>query len=214
MALVFNYSSSSSQSDEESQIQPVPIRQFEHEQGQWAIHVFVPLSAVLTNELLDNSLSIDDGKIYRLDHKCLHISLSRCFPTRRHFIEPIFNDLRQVLEQKQSRNLLVCVNSTHLTVLANDSNTRFFLGIVVKDNQSVEILESLVQKVDQVLAQYRAPLYYKDRCFHISLAWADERQRLERIALSKAGAKGKTFMIPIENLVLKYGGQFVKTFKL
>jgi U6 snRNA phosphodiesterase len=75
-------------------------RSFPHVKGNWATHVYAPIEfskeqtvfiTKLINEL--NTHSIIQNKIYLCEE--YHISLSKCFPIKRHHIEPLWEEMKK-----------------------------------------------------------------------------------------------------------------------
>lgn len=75
-------------------------RSFPHVKGNWATHFYAPV--VFSQEqishmtkLIDelNTSSINNYKIYLCEE--YHLSLSKCFPIKRHIIEPLWQELKK-----------------------------------------------------------------------------------------------------------------------
>ncbi|GMH02543.1 hypothetical protein Nepgr_004382 [Nepenthes gracilis] len=166
------------------------IRSFPHVEGNYALHVFIPvLIPQPTKELAQflkrvsahvpdlhavdidiplHSLCNDDQ---RLEHVSLgrefHISLGRTVPIRVHQIGSMVTMLRQNL-QSQRR---YWIDFSKWEVFVNDDRTRTFLSIEVTSGGFAEIMKQ-IQAVDYVYKLHNLPQFYKDPRPHISLAWA------------------------------------------
>ncbi|KAK2156005.1 hypothetical protein LSH36_224g05029 [Paralvinella palmiformis] len=155
------------------------IRTFSHERGNWASFVYAYVSPFqeecfrdITQYLIDVLRPVGDF------HACedFHLSLSRTFVLRHHWIEPLVKCLKQKLAVCQ-RITLVCGD---LEWYCNDEETRTFLAMHVADE--AKILTSYTKSIDSVLEDFKLPPYYEDPSFHISLAWClgDVRERLKK----------------------------------
>ncbi|KMT05783.1 hypothetical protein BVRB_7g166220 isoform B [Beta vulgaris subsp. vulgaris] len=172
-------------------IQPTRVRSFPHVEGNYALHVYIPvhvpqqarkeavqflkkvslnvpgLHVVDADIPLDNLLN-DDQK---LEHIALgrefHISLGRTVPIRVHQMDSIVNMLRQKL-QFQKR---YWIDFNKWEVFVNDDHTRAFLSIEVTTGGLSEITKQ-IQAVNEVYRLHNLPEFYQDPRPHISLTWA------------------------------------------
>ncbi|KAL5858966.1 hypothetical protein ACOSQ4_000262 [Xanthoceras sorbifolium] len=182
--------------------QPSRVRSFPHVEGNYAVHVYIPVfipsapkkemtqflkkvSAVAPGlHVVDvdvplNSLYKDDSKLQQLAlGREFHISLGRTVPIRVHQIDSIVPMLRQKL-QSQRR---YWIDFSTWEVFVNDDCTRTFLSIEVITGGLLEITKQ-IQVVNEVYKLHNLPEFYKDARPHISLAWAlgDVHSSLKRV---------------------------------
>lgn len=95
----------------------------------------------------------------------IHISLSKTFVMRHHWIEPMVADLRRKVALCHSGK----VRLTKLEPYCNEEGSRTFLGLTAESTGG--LLETLVKAIDSCLAEYNLPLYYENPSFHVSLVW-------------------------------------------
>ncbi|ELU10712.1 hypothetical protein CAPTEDRAFT_226950 [Capitella teleta] len=155
------------------------IRSFGHERGNWASHVFIATDASdqlrqLTCELL---------KSLPGEFRCMedfHLSLSKTFIVRHHWIKDLLSSLKKQLASCQR----CCLCFQGVDFLVNEEGTRTFM--VLKTCSGFNILTQYVASVDAALSEYKLPAYYQDPSFHISLAWAlgDVKKQISEELLS------------------------------
>ncbi|KAH7866237.1 hypothetical protein Vadar_017524 [Vaccinium darrowii] len=170
--------------------QPSRVRSFPHVEGNYALHVYIPVRIPLApkKELANllrkvsslvpglNAIEVDipldvlcpDG--VKLEQVALgrefHISLGRTVPIRVHQIESMVAMLRQRL-QFQRRYL---IDFSEWEVFVNDEHTRSFLSLEVTKEGLAEIKKH-IQAVNEVYKLHNLPEFYKDPRPHISIAW-------------------------------------------
>ncbi|KAL2921210.1 U6 snRNA phosphodiesterase [Bienertia sinuspersici] len=183
-------------------IQPTRVRSFPHVEGNYALHVYIPvhvpqssrkdaaqfLKKVSSNfpglHVVDADIPLNtlqnDGQ--KLENNALgrefHISLGRTVPIRVHQIDSVVNMLRQKLQfQKQ-----YWIDFNKWEVFVNDDHTRAFISIEVTTGGLSEITKQ-IQAVNQVYRLHNLPEFYKNPRPHISLTWAlgDSSDLLRRI---------------------------------
>uniref|UniRef100_A0A182K0F9 U6 snRNA phosphodiesterase n=1 Tax=Anopheles christyi TaxID=43041 RepID=A0A182K0F9_9DIPT len=161
-------------------------RSFPHERGIWASYVFIDYSdsdgwLEIQNEcktLLSDTTTLDFNLIDRM-----HLSLTKTFTIRHHNINPFVENLREQLAGRRRFRL----EFSGLQVYVNEERTRTFLGVRVAE-ESNGPLNKLVTSLDECLREYKLPLYYTDRAFHVSIMWclgdreAEVRKELPAIA--------------------------------
>uniref|UniRef100_A0A182MBL8 U6 snRNA phosphodiesterase n=1 Tax=Anopheles culicifacies TaxID=139723 RepID=A0A182MBL8_9DIPT len=145
------------------------IRSFPHERGIWASYVFIDYSdsdgwIELQNECkdkLNDVAALDFVPIERM-----HLSLTKTFTIRHHNIAPFVDNLREQLNGHRRFRL----DFSDLQLYVNEERTRTFLGVRVAE-ESYGPLNELVTSIDECLAEYKLPLFYADRSFHVSILW-------------------------------------------
>ncbi|KAM9374301.1 U6 snRNA phosphodiesterase 1 [Phaethornis superciliosus] len=153
------------------------VRGFPHERGNWATHVYLPVTA--QEEFLELlELLLSRARTYVSSLAAMeefHLSLSQCVVLRYHWIQPFVRSLREHLA---SFHRFFSV-ADQVKVYTNQNKTRTFIGLEVSTGH-FQLLE-LVSEVDRVLEEFDLPTFYKDPSFHISLAWCigDLSGRLE-----------------------------------
>ncbi|XP_010684797.2 uncharacterized protein LOC104899322 [Beta vulgaris subsp. vulgaris] len=172
-------------------IQPTRVRSFPHVEGNYALHVYIPvhvpqqarkeavqfLKKVSLNvpglHVVDADIPLDKllNDDQKLEHIALgrefHISLGRTVPIRVHQMDSIVNMLRQKL-QFQKR---YWIDFNKWEVFVNDDHTRAFLSIEVTTGGLSEITKQ-IQAVNEVYRLHNLPEFYQDPRPHISLTWA------------------------------------------
>ncbi|XP_076930196.1 uncharacterized protein LOC143594886 [Bidens hawaiensis] len=178
------------------------VRSFPHIQGNYALHVYIPVfvpserkkelaqflkkaaSLVAGLHVVDidvplRTLLKDEEKMVQAAlGREFHISLGRTVPIRVHQIDSVVAMLRQKL-QFQKRYL---IDFNKWEVFVNDDKTRTFLSIENTTGGLAEITKH-IQAVNEVYKLHNLPEFYKDPRPHISIAWAvgDISQSLKRV---------------------------------
>ncbi|XP_057482780.1 uncharacterized protein LOC130769573 isoform X1 [Actinidia eriantha] len=187
--------------------QPSRVRSFPHVEGNYALHVYIPVripptpkkelaqilkkvsSLVPGLNAIDidiplNVLCSDDLKLEQVAlGREFHISLGRTVPIRVHQIDSVAAMLRQKL-QFQKRYL---IDFSKLEVFVNDDCTHSFLSVEVLRKGLTEITKQ-IQAVNEVYKLHNLPEFYEDPRPHISIAWAsgDISDLLKRVVKEAA----------------------------
>ncbi|KAI4331996.1 hypothetical protein L6164_016939 [Bauhinia variegata] len=167
------------------------IRSFPHVDGNYALHVYIPIyiPSPSKKELAsflkkvsshEPSLSVVDvdvplNMLCKSDEKLeqvalgreFHISLGRTVPIRVHQIDSMVSMLRQKLQAQQC----YWIDFNRWEIFVNDDDTRTFLSLEVVKEGLVEITKQ-IEAVNAVYKLHNLPEFYKDPRPHISLAWA------------------------------------------
>ncbi|MCO5556848.1 hypothetical protein L7F22_010402 [Adiantum nelumboides] len=164
------------------------IRSFPHVEGNYALHVYipVPLSAIgrrqleplmkkafsIAPELKPMETEFLSCVTAQASHeltltKEFHISLSRTIPIRVQQINSIVAMLQNKLDCQKSYWL----NLDQWELFVNDEQTRSFLSLEVVSKGLSEICRQ-IQVVDEVFRLHNLPAYYKVPRPHVSVAWA------------------------------------------
>jgi U6 snRNA phosphodiesterase len=97
-----------------------------------------------------------------------HVSLSKTFILRHHWIDNFFSSLREkFFNSSQSFRLQFSPDIVYFT---NEEKTRHFACVVV-DESCNNILASLIRKVDACLKEFNLEIYYDAPSYHTSLLW-------------------------------------------
>jgi hypothetical protein len=97
-----------------------------------------------------------------------HISLSKTFILRYHWIDNFFGTLREKLKENSSKFFLN--PSSDVVYFANEERTRHFACIVVGESCH-EVLASVAEQIDSCLKEFNLPTYYENPSFHASVLW-------------------------------------------
>ncbi|KAH0466393.1 hypothetical protein IEQ34_006496 [Dendrobium chrysotoxum] len=167
------------------------VRNFPHIQGNYALHIFIPVRIpsmtwkqltssmkiisslvsdlyVIDVDIALNELCKDDEKFEQLIlGKEFHISLGRPVPIKVHQIDSIVAMLRQRLQFQ--RRYWMEFNKWEAFV--NDELTRSFLSLEVTGGGLLEITRQICI-VDEIYRLHGLPEFYKNPRPHISLVWA------------------------------------------
>ncbi|KER31580.1 hypothetical protein T265_02218 [Opisthorchis viverrini] len=135
-------------------------RSFAHEVGQWASFLKQFVSALHLSEhpLWQCLHSVDD----------VHVSLSKTWPLRYHWIDSLADKLRNTF-QNLSRYVVTIVplifirfdiRFSGLELFINGERSRSFIGLILS-RESSEHLKPIVASVDQCVHAFCGPRYYK-----------------------------------------------------
>lgn len=171
--------------------QPSRVRSFPHVEGNYALHVYIPVNIpsapkkdmvlllkrvarlvpglyVVDVDVPLNVLCKDDDKLEQVAlGRKFHISLGRTVPIRAHQIDSVVTMLRQKL-QFQGR---YWIDFNKWEVFVNDDGTRTFLSMEVTAKGLAEVTKQ-IQAVNEVYKLHNLPEFYEDPRPHISLVWA------------------------------------------
>ncbi|OMO94814.1 hypothetical protein CCACVL1_05807 [Corchorus capsularis] len=207
--------------------QPSRVRSFPHVEGNYALHVYIPVYIPSTSKRemgqflkrvassfsglhvvdIDVPLNILCKEEHKLDQVALgrefHISLGRTVPIRVHQIDSIVTMLRQKL-QFQKR---YWIDFNKWEVFVNDDQTRTFLSLEVITGGLSEITKQ-IQAVNEVYKLHNLPEFYKDPRPHISLAWAvgDLSGSLRRVVKEETKTSSSGGSLPNRICASKFGG--------
>ncbi|GAB4841273.1 hypothetical protein Ancab_022005 [Ancistrocladus abbreviatus] len=223
--------------------QPNRLRSFPHVEGNYALHVYIPVfipqtaktglahflkkvsSYVPGLHVVDIDIPLDTlcNDDLRLENVALgrefHISLGRTVPIRVHQIDSVVTMLRQKL-QFQKR---YWIDFTKWEVFVNDDSTRTFLSIEVTSGGLVEITRE-IQAVNNVYRLHNLPEFYKDPRPHISLVWAfgDVSDMLRRVVAEEikkntsavAALQKRIFTVKFSGIECKIGNKTYRICKM
>lgn len=200
--------------------QPSRVRSFPHVEGNYALHVYIPVyipsvakkdMALLLKRVarvvpglhvidVDVPLDIlckDDDKLEQVAlGREFHITLGRTVPIRVHQIDSVVTMLRQRLQFQRP----YWIDFNKWEVFVNDDCTRTFMSMEITATGLAEVRRQ-IQAVNGVYKLHNLPEFYKDPRPHISLAWAsgDISNSLktavqeQRIAVGVGGSPQKCF---------------------
>ena len=190
---------------------PQPKRVRRHCAGDYAAHVYAPITfarssrelrgliKVVTKKLEDasgvrahpvlasNSTGEKEGRVVS---DSWHVSLSRVATLRPSQLDTFSQELKR---QFQSQFEPFSVLFEDLLVLANEDDSTCFVCIGVRDKPSGH-LDHLVDRADRVYKRHGLREYFaeKERRHHLSLAWAPgEGKEALRGAVSRLGEDGE-----------------------
>lgn len=169
------------------------IRSFPHVEGNYALHVYIPVNITFTAEKqlapfikkagmlvpelygIDTDLPLCSAYLKNNDGaqvhapvlaKQYHISLSRTVAIRKHQIDSIVAMLRHKLRSQKR----YWIEFGKWEVFINDDQTRSFLAMEVTTGGLSEISKQ-VHVADEVFRLHNLPEFYKNPRPHISVAW-------------------------------------------
>ncbi|GLJ21920.1 hypothetical protein SUGI_0410240 [Cryptomeria japonica] len=192
------------------------IRSFPHVEGNYAVHVYIPVNissidkeeltsfvkkaGLLVPELhaIDTDLPLCPGNIKNKDGAHVdvstlaeeyHISLSRTVAIRVHQIDSIVGMLRNKLHSQKR----YWIEFGKWEVFINDDQTRSFLALEVTTRGLSEISKQICI-VDEAFRLHNLPEFYKNPRPHISVAWGlgDITSKLKKVAEELNNLKGNT----------------------
>nr|KYP72791.1 UPF0406 protein C16orf57 isogeny [Cajanus cajan] len=170
--------------------QTTRVRSFPHVDGNYALHVYIPiyisspkkelvafLKKVSSQEPSLNVVDVDvplnilcnnDEKLEQVVlGREFHISLGRTVPIRVHQIDSMVSMLRQKLQTQHQ----YWINFNKWEVFVNDDHTRTFVSLEVVQGGLVEIKKQ-IEAVNTIYRLHNLPEFYEDPRPHISIAWA------------------------------------------
>ncbi|XP_073126841.1 uncharacterized protein [Henckelia pumila] len=171
--------------------QPNRFRSFPHVEGNFALHVYIPVIIPLTQRkemafflkrasrlvpqlhVVDFDIPLrnlikDEQKFEQVVlGREFHVSLGRTVPIRVHQRDSMVGMLRQRLQSHRR----YWIDFTKWVVFVNDDYTRTFLSLEVTAGGLTEIKKQ-IEAVNDVYRLHNLPEFYKDPRPHISIAWA------------------------------------------
>ncbi|KAJ8480405.1 hypothetical protein OPV22_024132 [Ensete ventricosum] len=177
------------------------IRSFPHVEGNYALHVYIPVVIPTTMKMpvalfVKRIASMVPG-LYAVDIDCplaelcsddlkleqmllgreFHVSLGRTVPIKVHQIDSIVAMLRQKFQSQRRYR----VEFNKWDVFVNDEQTRSFLALEILGGGLSEITKQ-IHIVDVIYRLHGLPEFYKNPRPHISLLWGlgDVSDRLKQ----------------------------------
>lgn len=153
---------------------PVCVRQFEHVDGAFATHVYLPIQpGPSLQRAIDRCISQLSSKaleLHAIDPANYHLSLSKTVTLRQPQLQAFTDALRLALRRCHTV-FNVPVTGPH--ALANDTDTRFFAAVELKPHTAGHgAVCDMVDAVDRVMTQFGFPPFYRERRMHFSVAWS------------------------------------------
>ncbi|XP_008794895.2 U6 snRNA phosphodiesterase isoform X1 [Phoenix dactylifera] len=203
------------------------IRSFPHVEGNYALHVYVPVSIPsTTRKQLAYFVKIIESHVpglyaadvdYALSELCkddqkleqillgreFHISLGRTVPIQVHQIDSIVAMLRENF--KSQRRYWIEFNKWE--VFVNDDRTRTFLSLEVLRGGLPEITKQ-IHIIDDIYRLHGLPEFYKNPRPHISLVWAlgDISNRLKQAVEEFDRSRGNSNSLQKDIFMCKFTG--------
>lgn len=151
------------------------VRQFEHVDGAFAVHVYLPvaLGASLRTQL-GACASVLQGRaaagapVHATEPAEWHVSLSRTVTLQKAQLDAFLDALRVALR----RCAAVRASASRFCELPNDTGTRFFAALELERTPAHAEVCRMIDAVDGVLARYGLPKFYAERRLHFSFAWS------------------------------------------
>ncbi|EDS32020.1 conserved hypothetical protein [Culex quinquefasciatus] len=130
----------------------------------------------LQQQIIDKASKELSLELNRVDN--LHMSLTKTFVIRHHNITAFVEDIRNAVSG--SKRFIVL--PSNLAIYVNEEQTRTFLAVKI-DETSFRPLEQLVDALDGCMREYKLPVFYQERSFHVSILWTlgNQRDKLEGI---------------------------------
>lgn len=169
-------------------------RQVEHVEGNWASHIFFQPKQEFLNKLKDffNRIQEKFSDIKTVESP--HISLSKMFILKHHWIDNFFNVLFKTVTFKEFHIEF----SIKLTYLANEDKSRHFACLLIDDSYK-DTLIKLIHLIDGALNEFELPTYYENPILHMSVFWKlNEFSEEEREEIS---SELQELMISRQNLL-------------
>jgi hypothetical protein len=231
--MLVNYSSSSSDSEEAPPQQlpqkrkklPVPFekvkavkledhlnhdgrkRQIEHMEGNWASHIFIEPEKEIISKFGDFLSDIQENFNEIIAVQEPHVSLSKMFILKHHWIDNFFNILTKTVKFDEFHLEF----SNELRFLSNEDSTRHFACLLV-DNSCLEVLRKTVDLIDKTLKEFELPCYYEDSIFHMSILWkltefSDEEKKTIEDGVKSVMSGDVNFYSLVDKIIFKTGNK-------
>lgn len=139
-----------------------------------------------------------------------HISLSKTFILKHHWIESFIKTLKKELERSSPEFTLQL--STEVVFLSNEDRSRHFACIPV-DESCKMLVSEIIHKVDKCLKEYDLPVYYKEHLIHLSVLWKtseftkDEKNLISQQLLRLLGEHRNYFNLLVDKVSCKTGNK-------
>lgn len=118
------------------------------------------------NEAIKQKISeLSSSEIHLIEST--HVSLSRTFVVRYHWISSFFSSLQEQFRDTSQFHLLL---SPEIVYFSNDDDTRFFACILLHE-RCQQVVSTAIRKVDVCLKEFNLPTYYETPSVHISILW-------------------------------------------
>ncbi|XP_055849923.1 U6 snRNA phosphodiesterase 1 [Episyrphus balteatus] len=161
------------------------IRSFEHERGNWATLIFIPVDLNIMDEL---QMMIQNALHKSIDLKQsenIHLSLTKTVILRHHWIKLFVKSLQETLVSSEH----FPVEFQSLNVYLNEERTRTFIGLTVGDVY-FEKLHKLMLKMDKLMNEFQLNTFYENPSFHASIMWClGDQESLIKEKLPELNAK-------------------------
>lgn len=144
-----------------------------------------------------------------------HISLTKTLILKFHWIDSIVESLKKLSLNTHKFTM----EFSNIKIYCNEERTRTFLGIQCCRNN---ISDYLISSIDNILAEYQLPPFYKDPSLHVSILWwlGDKEDSINKVISSVTSSFNKFLIDHIEEnyvyineLYCKIGNKLY-TFKL
>lgn len=142
-----------------------------------------------------------------------HLSLSKTFILRYHWIDSFFETLKEKLKDSTTKFLLQL--SSDVVYFSNEDQTRHFACILASEwNQ--QLLVSLVERVDSCLKEFDLPVYYEEPSMHVSILWklseftSDEKEAIEVEVKTLMKAHQQVLDVWIDKISCKSGNKLIE----
>jgi len=186
-------------------------RSFEHCEGNWATHVYIdcPLSECLRQGL--RNIFDKSNNLHLIEST--HVSLSKTFVLKFHWIENFFTSLRQKFKDSSTKFMLQL--SSNVVYFANEDRSRHFACILATEWCN-PVLSVIIEKVDSSLKEFNLPLYYEDPSAHVSVIWKlSEFTESEKSQISTAIKKimeehNEVLNIWVDKISVKSGNKLIE----
>jgi U6 snRNA phosphodiesterase len=139
-----------------------------------------------------------------------HLSLSKTFILRYHWIDSFFSSLREQLHLPSSQFDLQL--SSDVVYFSNEEKTRHFACILASEWCN-SALACLVEKVDSCLIEFNLPVYYNKPSFHVSFLWKltefsdDEKSK---ISLTIRNIHNEVLRMKVDKVSCKSGNKIIE----
>ncbi|XP_020586174.1 U6 snRNA phosphodiesterase [Phalaenopsis equestris] len=218
------------------------VRSFPHVQGNYALHIFIPVRIpcmarkqlasymkiisslvpdlyVIDVDIALNELCKDDEKFEQIIlGREFHISLGRPVPIKVHQIDSILAMLRQRLQFQRG----YWMEFNKWEVFVNDELTRSFLSLEVTGGGLLEITRQICI-VDEIYRLHGLPEFYKNPRPHISLVWAlgdvtnklkPAAEELNKFSIRRSSCRSHVFSCKFSGIECRIGKKLYTICKL
>ncbi|CAD7092048.1 unnamed protein product [Hermetia illucens] len=190
------------------------VRSFQHERGNWATFVYVPVDVPILDDLQNSLIKSPLIDVELKPSSGIHISLTKTVVLQHHWIDSFVSSVRnELVLTKKFR-----IQFQHLKVYCNEDRTRTFIGLKVNSGMTQQ-LDAISKRLDTVLKEYRLPEFYKDPSFHCSILWCagDHETKfnailkdLETIFQSYFIKSSEEFQMAVNTILCKTGNKLFR----
>lgn len=144
-------------------------RQIPHIEGNWSSHIFIDCTTLKITEGLRQFFEEVKAKFCEINFiKTPHLSLSKTFILKYHWIENFCTALKQI----KFHSFLLQFTPIDVIFLSNEDKSRYFACLLANESAYAH-LETLIKHINKTLKEFELEPYYDEnvRIYHTSFLW-------------------------------------------